>query len=130
MGMARPMRSQEGFTLIEIMIAMTVLLIGFVGVLAMQISLTRESNFSRHTVEASMVGEQKMEELFAIPEVNMASSNDKVNSLGELVSDGLFERTWTVDRSNTALTTIKVSVKWNERGDDYTISLTSQRVVQ
>jgi len=126
---AAPRRSEGGFTLIEIMISLTVLLVGIVGILALQISLTRESNFSRHTVEASVVGEFKMEELFAVPEAQMATGTDIVDSRGVVVTEG-FTRAWTVDRSNPLLTTITVAITWGERGDDYTITMTSQRVVQ
>ena len=130
--MPRP-TAERGFTLIEIMISLTVLLVGIVGILALQVSITREGAFSRHTTEASVVGEQYMEILMVRPDasypVDGATVVEKatgVDALGVAGVDGPFEIETTISRSGD-IATMEVDVTWEERGDPYTITLTNMR---
>lgn len=136
--MNRPVaeRPEGGFTLMEIMISLTVLLIGIVGLLSMQLNLTRESSFSRHTVEASVIGEDTMEKLFVVPMavidpdnngVAFTETQEDVNALGVPETDGFFSRQWSLVRDTTNFATLTVEVTWSERGQPYTITLVTQR---
>jgi len=56
-------RSQRGFTLIEVMIALVVFAIGMVTLSAMQLHSVRGANSGRHTTDAAAVAESRMEQL-------------------------------------------------------------------
>ena len=62
----RRQNRQEGFTLIEVMIAMLLLLVGVAGVLSLQMISVRATSFSRHATEATIVAEDKMEDLMTL----------------------------------------------------------------
>ena len=59
-------KRQQGFTLIEVMIAVLLLLVGVAGVLSIQMVSMRASSFSRHATAATMVAEDKREELMTM----------------------------------------------------------------
>ncbi len=55
--------NRDGFTLIEIMIAVTVLAIGILGIAKMQLGAVRGNSYARGLTEASTLAQNKMEEL-------------------------------------------------------------------
>lgn len=122
-------RGHDGFTVMEVMVALTVLLIGIGGILSLQISSLRASGYSRHAAEAAVVGEDRIELLRLVPPAQLASGSDVVNEMGIADSEGRYTREWTVTLDGT-LATIVVEVKWVERGkDDHSITLRTQREV-
>ena len=58
--------NQKGFTLIEVLIAMTVFAIGILGVAAMQLSAIKGNSFASGMTEATTLAQDKMEELIMI----------------------------------------------------------------
>lgn len=122
-------RAERGFTVVEVLIALTVLLIGIGGILTLQISGLRASGYSRHAAEAAVVGEDRVELLRLAPPATLASGSDLVNELGIPDPEGRYTRTWTVTR-NGKLATIEVVVSWLERGSEsHGITIRTQREV-
>ena len=121
---------QGGFTVVEVLIALLVLLIGMAGMLSLQLTAMKATGFSRHATEATTLAEDRLEYLRTAPVASLTSGSDQVNSQGDVVSTGLFTRTWTVT-PGTELTTITVAVTWQEQGaDDYTITMSTLRTTQ
>ena len=123
----RPKR-EGGFTLIEVLISMLLLLLGIAGVLSMQLTSMKATSFSRHATEATIVLEDKMEELSAIKTLNLTDGNDVVNAQALVGTE--YTRTWTLSADPTVveLVNLKVSVSWDERGGDTrTIEMDTQR---
>ena len=58
--------NQKGFTLIEILIAITVFAIGILGVAAMQLGAIKGNSYSSHLTEATTLAQNKMEELMML----------------------------------------------------------------
>lgn len=123
--------TQAGFTIIEVLIALLILLIGIAGILSLQMTSLRATGFSRHATEASVVGEMKMEDLVAMPAAAIAAGSDLVDSRGQ--SDPNcdpacnYTRDWTIDWTGSTASVL-VRVTWYERGTEpYTITLASQR---
>ncbi len=54
-------REEQGLTLLELLVAMTILSIGLLGLLAMQTQALQGSRHGRHVSEAARVAEQQME---------------------------------------------------------------------
>jgi type IV pilus assembly protein PilV len=125
-------RGEAGFTLVEILVALIVLIIGVAGVLTMQMSALRGTTYSRHATEAIILGEDKMEELMAIAPTSpgfLGGGPETINSLGQppAVGDFEFERDWVIAGVNP-LVTITVTVRWVERGkDNHSMSFQTQR---
>lgn len=59
-------KNQNGFTIIEIMIAMAVLAIGILGVAKMQLSAVKGNSSACGLTEATIIAQDKMEELMAL----------------------------------------------------------------
>jgi len=58
--------TQNGFTLIEVMIAMLVLSIGILGLAKMQLSAVKANSYANGLTEASTFAQNKMEDLMAL----------------------------------------------------------------
>jgi prepilin-type N-terminal cleavage/methylation domain-containing protein len=58
---------QKGFSLLEILIAMTVTLIGLAGLLSLHLTTVRGNSRATRTVMASVIGQQTMDELRNLP---------------------------------------------------------------
>jgi prepilin-type N-terminal cleavage/methylation domain-containing protein len=58
---------QKGFSLLEILIAMTVTLIGLAGLLSLHLTTVRGNSRATRTVMASVIGQQTMDELRSLP---------------------------------------------------------------
>jgi type IV pilus modification protein PilV len=121
-------RAQRGFTVIEVMIALTILLVGIAGLLSMQLTAMRATSFSRHATEASMLAEDKMEALRTEPFATLVSGTEtEVDSRGLANSGGIYTRDWTVTVVGSD-TFVKVEVAWPEQGGEvFRIGMTTVR---
>lgn len=108
--MTQTMRSERGFTMIEVMIAVLLTAIAIVGIIALYMTETRASSFSRHSTEATMLATDKLEKLRT--EIAPTSSGDAgLDAQGQ--TGGLFDRKWTVT-TQTDYLDIVVKVGWDE----------------
>jgi Tfp pilus assembly protein PilV len=120
-----PRRARGGFTLLELLIGLTVLMIGVSGILAMHVTAMRATAYSRHATEATVLAEDKMEELRTQP---VAAGSDHVNGQGLPEDGGFYERIWTVAPIAGGGAVLTVRVQWLERGrDEHAIVLRTQR---
>ena len=125
--MKRRRTQQDGFTVVEVLIALLILVIGFAGILSLQLTAMKSTSFSRHATEASILAEDKIEELRTIPMPALADGTDTVDARGVDDDAGLYTRTWTVV-PGTSTTTVTVAVTWNEQGSEpYTIRMATMR---
>jgi prepilin-type N-terminal cleavage/methylation domain-containing protein len=122
----RRARPERGFSLIELLIALTVLMIGVAGILALQMTALRATAYSRHATEATILAEDKMEELRTQPYM---SGQDQVNAQGILDPEGRYQRVWTVTEPPAGgAPSVTVQVNWLERGSEpHAITLQTQR---
>ncbi len=124
-----PDRREEGFTLIEVLIALLVLMVGMAGILSLQLTSMKATGFSRHATEASSLAEDKVEDLRTVPLTSgrFANGTDQVDARGVADNTGLYTRTWTIT-PQTDTTIVTVAVSWNERGGEpYTITMSDMR---
>lgn len=129
--MARHLRRSEspdsGFTIIEIMVALTVLALGIAGILSIQMTALRATAYNRHAAEASVLAEDRMELLRTQPAETLADGEDRVDALGIPGEDSFYRRSWTV-ATNLGLVTIEVKVAWDERGsEEHSFTMVTQR---
>jgi type IV pilus assembly protein PilV len=118
-----PISIEEGFTLIEIMIALVVMSIGLTALAAVQISAIQGNAFSKRMTTAVSIADEKMEQI-------------KSNLYAEIVSESSsqitqsnlnFTRQVTVT-NNSPLTntkTINVTVSWSEGSKSHSVPITT-----
>lgn len=102
----RPTTRHGGFTILEVMIAISILAIGLLAVFSTQTRSMRANNNANRLTEGMTLAQDKMEELLAL-------SYDDLDATGSPVTDpGGYTISWTVDDtvfSNAKLITVTVS---------------------
>jgi prepilin-type N-terminal cleavage/methylation domain-containing protein len=107
--------TNEGFTLVEVMIGMAIFLIGFLAVGSMQIAAINGNAGAREATEAATRATNQLETLIALP-------YDSIVSRGP-VTNGAYTVSWDVVNGTSSLDTplpdtktITVTVDWLQRG--------------
>ena len=117
--------NQSGFTLLEVLIAISILTVGLLGVAQMQIMGIQGNYFSGNTTAALALAEEQMEGLLGISYANVISGNDGNNPIDETgQAGGIYTRTWVV-ANNTPITdtkTVTVSVSWDNASHQISLS--------
>jgi len=102
----QPKARQNGFTILEVMIAISILAIGLLAVFSSQNMAIQGNNRANRLTEAMTLAQDKVEELLALPFAN-------VNATGSPVNDpGGYTITWTVNNgpiTNTLLINVTVT---------------------
>jgi len=118
----------SGFTLIEIMVSLAVIIIGLLGIMALQATTVRQNRLSRGIERARVYAAQAMEDLRAKPA-------DSIPSSGTYPSvptpDGVtYTRTFTKGgvTGSTGLVLITVTASFVDDADGITHSSTMQIV--
>lgn len=125
----RRKRSQAGFTMIEVMIAVLLTAIAVVGVVGLYRVQTRSAGYSRYATEASVLAADRLEQLrtiaIAVP-IFPAVIEPNLDSRGQATPGGMFTRSYTaVDESGFWKLTVTVS--WDDDGVTRNVTLHSLR---
>lgn len=117
---AAPPRQDGGFSLIEILFALTFLAVGILAVASMIPAGTRGVSQSRVLTTGLMAAQTKMEQLKGTAYMSLAAG-----SFSDTTS--VFQRTWTVTDSvpMSGCKRIQVTVRWNDARGAQTTQLTS-----
>ena len=119
-GRMRRQRREGGLTLLELMIALTILAVGLLGLLAMQTQALTGSRNGRHTSEAARVAEQQMEFLQRQPWAAIPPSawsapvniNGPSNGTGTVIPQA-YALTWRVQATgDPSLRRLDVTITW------------------
>jgi hypothetical protein len=137
------MKNQVGFTTLELLIAISILTVGLLGVASMQVSGIRGNYFSAHTTKGLTLAEEKMEELLALDYTHGDLQDSELGNNSDLTTtvtldhdetvndpDGSFHRIWNVRDEDTGagwptMKTITVIVEWEQ--NKHRVMLTSLR---
>jgi prepilin-type N-terminal cleavage/methylation domain-containing protein len=126
-----------GFTLLEVIFAISILTIGILAVATMQLSSIRGNDFARSVTEVSTWAGDQLEKLLALP-YNDASLNDSdgdgaagLNDATAATADygpvtqGKYTVFWNVavDHVASNTKTITVIVTWTDRGVQRSVSM-------
>jgi Tfp pilus assembly protein PilV len=110
--------------LIEVMIAILLMAIAVVGLVGLYRVQMRASEVSRHTTEATILAQDKMEYLRT--QTTLATGNESgLNGLG-VANGGIFNRAWVVTPTVTYID-FNVTVSWDESGLTRQVKLVSRR---
>lgn len=124
---------QSGFTLVELLVAMTILAIGLLGIAGMQITATKESNSAHVRTAAASVAQGVLEEILA-RDAESPFFADAVNEpwdfdsstigVNPLVIDGMgtYTATYTIIRNNPIDRLARVVVSVSGQGRNVTLT--------
>jgi Tfp pilus assembly protein PilV len=124
----RKKRSPDGgFSIIELMVACTVMLVGMTMLVKVIATSMSASSFSRHSTEAAVLAEDKMEALRTVPAGAITGGSERLHADRRIDPTGLFTRSWSAV-PGAATTKVSVTVSWLEYGDDeHAVVLTVDR---
>ena len=115
---------QRGATLVEVMVALVVFLIGSLAVAGfLLVSLQAQGGAGRRG-QADQLLQAKIEELLAVPYAEVRDGADRP-ALGGLT----FERSWSVteDQPIARVKTIELEAVWQERDRDFSVRAATLR---
>jgi type IV pilus assembly protein PilV len=116
--------TEEGFTLIEIMIALVVMSIGLTALAAVQISAIRGNVFSKRMTTAVSIADGKMEQIKNGSYASITSES----AIQVTQSNMNFTRQVTVTNNIAPLTntkTVNVTVSWSEGSKSHSVPITT-----
>jgi len=119
------LENKQGFTLLEVLIAICLLTIAMMGLMTLQSRGIRGNDLGNRTTQAIALAQDQMEQLIhaasggnfplAAPAPNpFPDANNPMNETG--AAGGIFTRTWQL-QDNTPVTnaqTVTVAVSWND----------------
>jgi type IV pilus assembly protein PilV len=115
--LSRPNRNQAGVTIIELLIAMTILALGVLAAASIQMGTARNNSKGNIYTQAHMLAMEQLEILknqdvsFLIP--GAYGDATKIGADGQ--PGGIYMRSWTIDNLGTTGRIITVTVQW-QRG--------------
>jgi type IV pilus assembly protein PilV len=123
------MKNDQGFTMLELLIAIAILAIGLLGLATLQSTSIQGNRDSKELTTAVFLAEKKMEEMksaaFNAAPLNIGSSTDINNPMnGSGATGGIYYRSWNVQRylSSNNMKQITVSVSWTISGKSHSIA--------
>ena len=119
----------NGFTLIEVLIAMAIFSIGILAVANIQLWNAKNNTTGNITTLATLLARAQMEQLKNVSDVTtLASGADPNNPIDENGNaGGIFTRSWVVTNpiGGSATRQIQVTVSWTKGGPNRSVVLTS-----
>jgi type IV pilus assembly protein PilV len=119
----KPILNQNAFSLIEILIAISIFSIGMLAVVSLQISSMDLNTSSRRLTDATALASERMERLLALPYTH----EDLLEENNEDFQDtnGIYEISWNIveDQFINDTKTIQVIVAFNNRGEQRQVEL-------
>lgn len=130
--------NENGFTLIEVMIALVIFSIGVLGLAAMQIDFIQGNATALGVTEAATQASDKMEELMAVNYTDSAldlaaAGSPHTETIGSYTLDWTVQHpdldgSTTVNNDEAAFKHIEITVSWNDNTDARSFIMDSMRV--
>lgn len=123
----------NGYTLIEILIALAIFSIGILGVASMQILSVNYNSYARRATTGTSWGVERMESLMTLPydDANLSAAladnphtDIRGDTAGEGDTEGIYTVSWNVTQDPVYdYKTINMTVTWSVRGTEKRIRL-------
>jgi prepilin-type N-terminal cleavage/methylation domain-containing protein len=113
-------REQKGFSLIELLIAMSILALGMLAAASMQYSAVRNNTTGNVSTQATMLAKSQLE-MLKNKDIDSAALapgdySDPTPIDGNGNPGGIFNRSWRIDSLGTSARRIRVTVQWTKFG--------------
>ena len=119
----REMSGENGFTLIEVLIAISIFAIGLLAVAALQITAFQGNRVGDELTKATMLAQMQVEALkgadfnsATLAPGNYVDANNPIDETGAPAPGGRFTRTWTIANNTTFSRLVTVTVGWTTMG--------------
>ena len=129
------LEANNGFTLIEVLIAMAIFSIGILAVASLQLVNTKNNTTANIMTQATMLARAQIEQLkneniTTSADLTIGNHNDPNNPIDENgAAGGIYTRTWTVSSLPSppfnAARKVEVAVNWNRLGQNRSVVLTT-----
>jgi prepilin-type N-terminal cleavage/methylation domain-containing protein len=135
-------RQSQGFTLIEVMIALVILAVGLLALMAMQIVSIKANAFSSEMTYSTMLAQQQLETLKNLPftDANLTGATPPtpptLHTLPPIIDakGGSYSVSWQVEDTTASMKKITMDVTWQSRrlgtaAEEAAIKTTMQTIV-
>jgi len=116
-------RNQKAFSLIEVMIALITLAVGLLGMASLQITSIKGNSFSSHVTQASILAQNKLEDLknlpYGAPELTGGQPAQQITKSGLVFTVG-----YDVSLLGNSMKKITTNVQWTDR-TNHSVSLST-----
>lgn len=111
----------DGFSLIEMMVAILILSVGILSLMAMQISTIRTNSLARHLTEGTTLSADQFEEMMTMGYGNaaLAPSTTTTSTDGNYTIERVVSA---VDTPIKNMKTITITASWTEAGQQRSVS--------
>ncbi len=112
--------SEKGFTLIEIMVAITLLSIGLLGMAGLTVGIMRGNSLSSQVTTATALAQAKMEDIKRIGYSGTSASAEGYNAISGYP---LYRRDTVVDvdTPNVGMKTVTITVFWDSNASSIAV---------
>ncbi len=124
------MADKAGFTLLEVLIAISIFAVGVLAVATMQVSAIRSNRLGNEVTQATALAQVQIEALKGA-DINSAALapghySDPNNPLDETgVSGGIFSRSWDIADNSAFSRRVTVTVRWIKGGSGHLVALST-----
>ena len=111
-----PQKTNQGFSLIEVLIALSIFTIGILGVASLVISSINENALARRVTEATALAEDRLESMLALSYEDIITGQS---------TEGAYTVSWNVAEDVIVAQTksITVTVTWQYRGNQRNVTI-------
>jgi type IV pilus assembly protein PilV len=120
----------EGFSFIEMMIAMAILAMGMLAAVSMHLGSTRNNTKGNIYTQANMLAKAQLETLKNRDILNLVAGGSPIQDPNNPVDadgrpGGIYTRSWTIETLGTDARRITVTVQWNRLGKPGNVMVSS-----
>ncbi len=106
----RTLTKSDGFSLIEILVALVILSISLLALCGLMATVSQNTSFGGHITEAATFAQDRLEEVRVVPWAGLATGTDTKTGSSGIV----YTRALTVSSPTASLKTVTVTVTWND----------------